>query len=131
MKLSSHQLRALAHELEPEVATGTRCQPHEIEAPTVVGDDEGVSLEADGDAARRRMLANVLNCLLQNPKDRCAGRRRQPLVDALDIGIDRDAMALLQLLGSFGDGRCQPDVDDRRPWVVSGRTFRTNRLPWS
>src|SRR5687767_4807069 len=69
VQVGPHQLGALAHELEPEAAAGGGCKAHHVEAAAVIGDHEGVSLEADGNAARRRVLAYVLERLLENAKD--------------------------------------------------------------
>ena len=102
----------------PKLRLGPRGEPHQVEPATVVGDHEGVSLETDGDLAGRRVLANVLECLLDDAQDRCAGR----------VGVRRSSMPSTDTSTAIpcrssscrarsAMRRRQPDVDDRRPQV--------------
>ena len=60
----------------------------------------------DGDAARRRVLADVLQCLLDDPENRCPSGLAQSLVDPLDrhldrqVGIAQPARAVERLVGT-------------------------------
>ena len=63
------------------------------------------------DAAGSRMLANVLERLLADAKDRCAGRRPEPIVDPVERNLDDDAVAILDLRGPIGQRARDGHVD--------------------
>jgi hypothetical protein len=77
LQLRPHQLRALAHELEAEVAGGPGRQAHDVESAPVVGNDQLIPVQADTDLGGGRMLADVLEGFLGDAQDRRPGRWRE------------------------------------------------------